>query len=204
MNYRPGDAYVVEFTTRNPTTLAAQNADSPPVATANHAGSDDASFVLTVTNLATGRYKVTGTIPAGYSGGDVVNITVVATVASVTDVWPVDVFMIDRSVELPAAPAGYGPGGGSGTTAVTDLAGGSNRTPPLMTVQTPGNQPILGAIVEAYLTSAYTANPATAAVITETTTDVNGHWTLNLPTGAAYTLVVSYPGDQTATGSVTV
>ncbi len=96
------------------------------------------------------------------------------------------------------APSGYGPGGGAGTTAVTDLAGGSARNPSNMTVTNSSSQPILGAIVEAYLASAYTANPATAAAQAETTTDVNGHWTLNLVTGTGpITLVVSYPGDQT-------
>ncbi|MDR3634346.1 MAG: hypothetical protein P4L84_11125 [Isosphaeraceae bacterium] len=95
MSYRPGDAYFSEFTTSNPTTLAAQNADSLPVATANHNGQDDASFVLAVTNLDTGRYKVTGTIPSGYSPGDVVNITVAATVATVAGKLPIDGFVLD-------------------------------------------------------------------------------------------------------------
>jgi hypothetical protein len=95
-------------------------------------------------------------------------------------------------------------GAGSGTTAVTDQSGGSARSPSNMTVENASSQPILGAIVQAYLAAAYTANPATAAVIAETTTNVNGGWTLNLPTGATYTLVFTYSGDQSATGSVTV
>jgi hypothetical protein len=103
------------------------------------------------------------------------------------------------------APAGYGPGGGAGTTAVTDLAGGSSRSPSIMTVQNNVGAPIQGATVTAYLASAYASNPGTASVLSSTTTDANGHWTLNITTGAgALTLVFAYPGDQTATGSVTV
>lgn len=102
--------------------------------------------------------------------------------------------------ELPATPpTGYGPGAGQNTTAVTDLAGGSARNPSVMTVLNSGSAPIQGATVTAYSASAYTSNPATAEVLGATTTDANGHWILNLPTGAgAITLVVAYPGDQTA------
>ncbi|MDR3638798.1 MAG: hypothetical protein P4L84_33635 [Isosphaeraceae bacterium] len=200
MSYRAGDAYVSEFTTSNPTTLAAQNADTTPVATANNNGTDDASFVLTVANLDTGRYKVTGTVPNGYSPGDVVNITVAVTVAGVTGKLPIDGFVLEgRPVTLPSpAPSGYGPGGGAGTTAVTDLAGGSNRSPSNMTVKDQSGNPIFGAVVQAYVASAYSANPATAAAQCATTTDANGHWTINPVTGSgALTLVISYPGDQT-------
>jgi hypothetical protein len=47
---------------------AAGDADSPPVATANHNGTDDAAFILTVTSLGagTGRYVIAGTVPGGY------------------------------------------------------------------------------------------------------------------------------------------
>jgi len=102
------------------------------------------------------------------------------------------------------APAGYGSTPEAGTTAITHAAGGTGRSPSDMTVQDSNSQPISGATVQAYLASAYGADPATALVIAETTTDVSGHWTLNLPAGAAYTLVFAHPGDQSATGSVTV
>lgn len=106
---------------------------------------------------------------------------------------------------LPSPPPdGYGSTPAAGTTAVTHAAGGTGRSPADMTVLDADSNPILGASVTAYLASAYAANPATATVVEATTTDVNGHWTLNLPAGAAYTLVFAYPGDQTATGSVTV
>jgi hypothetical protein len=89
-----GSSYYAEFTTTNPTTGAAQNGDSLPVATATHNGADDASFSLTVTNLATGRYKITGTVPGGYSSGDYVQVSVAATVATVAGVGVVDNFVI--------------------------------------------------------------------------------------------------------------
>jgi len=79
LGYRPNDAYYKEFTTANPTTQAAADADSLPVATGNHNGLDDIAFVLTVIKLDTGRYKITGTIPSGYVGGDTINVSVAAT-----------------------------------------------------------------------------------------------------------------------------
>jgi hypothetical protein len=89
-----GSTYNAEFVTSNPTTGAAQNADSLPVATANHNGTDDATFTLTVTNLDTGRYKVSGTVPSGYAAGDSVWITVAATVATIAGKAVIDSFPI--------------------------------------------------------------------------------------------------------------
>ena len=95
MFYKPGDSYYKEFTTSDPTSGAARNADSTPVATANHNGIDDSTFVLTVTNIDTGRYKITGTVPAGYAAGDVVNTSIAATVNSVAGKIAIDTFMVD-------------------------------------------------------------------------------------------------------------
>jgi hypothetical protein len=89
-----GSNYYGEFVTSNPSTGAAQNADSLPVATATHNGADDGTFMLTVANLATGRYKVTGTVPGGYSAGDYVQISIAATVNSVAGVAVIDNFTI--------------------------------------------------------------------------------------------------------------
>ncbi len=94
MSYKSGDSYVGEFTTQRFDTGAATDADSLPAATANHNGTDDGSFTLTVTNLDTGRYKITGTIPA-YSSGDSVSISVAATVNSVAGKAVVDSFVLD-------------------------------------------------------------------------------------------------------------
>ena len=93
--YKPSDSYFKEFTTANPTTGAAANADSLPTATANHNGADDSSFSLTVTNIDTGRYKITGTVPGGYAKGDVVNVTVAATCSSIAGKACVDTFIVD-------------------------------------------------------------------------------------------------------------
>ena len=106
MGYDPGSAYYKEFATANPTTGAAQNADSLPTATANHNGSDDGSFGVTVVNLATGRYKITGTVPSGYAPGDVVNVSVAATVDSVAGVAIVDTQILNIKTGIVLASAG--------------------------------------------------------------------------------------------------
>lgn len=97
MSYKPADSYYKLFTTSSPSTGAAVNADSLPTATANHNGADDSSFTLTVTNVDTGRYKITGTIPSGYSSGDVVNIEVSATVSAIAGKAIVDTFVLDAN-----------------------------------------------------------------------------------------------------------
>lgn len=95
MTYKPGDSFYGEFCTHRFDTGVATNADLTPVATATKNGVDDAAFVLTVTNLATGRYKVTGTVPAGYAAGNAVQISVSATVNGVTGKAVVDSFIVD-------------------------------------------------------------------------------------------------------------
>jgi hypothetical protein len=105
--YKPSDPYAKEFTTASPTTGAAQNADSLPVATANRNGTDDGTFALTVANIDAGRYKITGTIPAGYVKGDVLNVTVAATVGGVAGKAVVDTRVLDskRVGDLADTPA---------------------------------------------------------------------------------------------------
>lgn len=95
MSYKPSDSYFGGFTISHPTTRAAVNADSLPSATATKNGADDGAFSLTVTNLDTGRYKITGTIPAGYTSGDVVQVSVAATVSSVAAKAVVNSFVLD-------------------------------------------------------------------------------------------------------------
>lgn len=91
--YAPGDSIAFTFATASPTTGAAADADSTPTATATRNGADDGAFSLTVTNLATGRYKVTGTVPA-YTAGDLVEIAVAATVGGVAGVAKVAEFRV--------------------------------------------------------------------------------------------------------------
>lgn len=95
MSYKPNDAYYGEFTTSRFDTGAAVNADSLPVATATRNGTDDPTFSLTVANIDTGRYKVTGTIPGGYAKGDTVQISIAATVNSVAGKGVIDSFVLD-------------------------------------------------------------------------------------------------------------
>src|SRR5215831_18359702 len=109
----PGSNYYAEFTTANPGTGAAQNADSLPLATATRNGTDDATFTLTVTNMATGRYKVAGTVPGGYAAGDQVQVSVTATVATIPGVAIIDAFVITGAAADPwatALPGAYGAG----------------------------------------------------------------------------------------------
>ncbi len=95
MPYKPNDPYYAEFCTQRFDTGAATNADATPTATANRNGTDDAGFVLTVTNIDAGRYKIAGTIPNAYAAGDVVSISVAATVNSVSGKAIVDSFVLD-------------------------------------------------------------------------------------------------------------
>jgi hypothetical protein len=94
LTFKPGASYTGEFVTTVPYTGAAANADSLPTATAMRNGTDDGAFTLTVTNMDAGRYMVTGTVPA-YSAGDVVQISVSATVSGIAGKAVIDNFMID-------------------------------------------------------------------------------------------------------------
>jgi hypothetical protein len=95
MSYLPGGAYNAQFCTQRFDTGAATNADSLPTATATRNGTDDVTFTLTVTNMDTGRYKISGTIPAGYAKGDAVQVSVAATVNGVAGKAVIDSFVLD-------------------------------------------------------------------------------------------------------------
>lgn len=86
-------SYYGEFVTSRADTGAATDADTTPAATATKNGTDDGSFTLTVTKIDTGRYKITGTVPA-YTAGDSVQISVAATVNSVAGKGIVDEFVV--------------------------------------------------------------------------------------------------------------
>lgn len=112
MSYRPNDLYVQEFTVAHPTTGEATNATSLPVAIANYNAEDDEDFILTVANLDTGRYVITGVIPDTYEPGGIVNIGIIAVCGGVTAKAVVASFMMDRPILGGAA-------GGSGSKTVT-------------------------------------------------------------------------------------
>jgi hypothetical protein len=84
MSVKPGDPLTELFTTYDPSTGASANADSLPTATLTHNGSDDGAAPLSVSELDTGRYKISGTIPAGYASGDKVQVWVAAVVGGVS------------------------------------------------------------------------------------------------------------------------
>lgn len=83
MAYIPGDSLSLQFTIQNPTTGAATDADSLPTAVLSRNGTDDGAVTLTVTNKATGRYEITGTIPSGYAEADTIAVRVSATVGGI-------------------------------------------------------------------------------------------------------------------------
>lgn len=134
-------AYYGEFVTQRFDTGAATDADSLPVATATKNGTDDGAFTLTVTKIDTGRYKITGTIPA-YSAGDQVQISVAATVNSVAGKGVVDDFVVvsgrpgidDIPIEdavLAASQPSYAPAKAGDSMVVSDKTGFSlTVTPP--------------------------------------------------------------------------
>ena len=79
--YKAGDTFYCEFCTQDFTSGVATDADSLPVATANVNGADDTAFVLTVRNIDSGRYSITGTVPA-YNVDDRVSISAFAIVGA--------------------------------------------------------------------------------------------------------------------------
>lgn len=93
----PGSPYTSQFTTSNPTTGAAQDADSLPVATASRNGVVDDGFVLLVTDIGTGRYVVSGTVPSSYKAGDSVAILVHAVVDGIAADDVLERFAVEAS-----------------------------------------------------------------------------------------------------------
>lgn len=80
----PGSSLTVDFTLRHPTTGSAADADSTPTGVLVRNGTDSGETV-TVSNKATGIYKAAATIPGGWSAGDLVQLRIAATVATVAD-----------------------------------------------------------------------------------------------------------------------
>jgi hypothetical protein len=81
--FRPGDSISVEFVVSNPSTGAAVNADALPTTVVVHNGTDTGAVSLTVTNVDTGRYLVSGTVPGGWLDGDTLNIVAEYAVSAV-------------------------------------------------------------------------------------------------------------------------
>jgi len=105
MSHAPGGSYTGTFTTQRADTSEASDADSLPVATVYRNGTAGGtsptgwSSTLIVTNITTGVYKVTGTIPSGYTVGDLVQIVVNAEVNSISGNLTVGDFMVDNTAD---------------------------------------------------------------------------------------------------------
>jgi hypothetical protein len=98
MDYKPGDAWSVQFSTLG-ATGAAVNADTTPTVVVYRNGVDDTvNWSLTaVVNPATGRYRVTGTVNPAAVHGDLVEVEVTATIATVAAKAFVQRFRVDAS-----------------------------------------------------------------------------------------------------------
>ena len=103
MNYKPGDTYYAAFTTRAFDSGQGKDADSTPTVEVRVNGTAD-DWSLVVTKLATGHYKVTGTVAADLSASDVYSVTVTASVGNdddsivITDKCVIDEGVIDTKI----------------------------------------------------------------------------------------------------------
>jgi hypothetical protein len=80
--YKPGNAFTASFTVAS-STGAATDADTLPTGVLYRNGAADTDVTVTITNQATGVYKLACTIPSGYSAGDVISVLISASVAGV-------------------------------------------------------------------------------------------------------------------------
>ncbi len=83
MSVQSGQSVTIGFTTRSPTTQAKVNADSLPTGILS-VDETDSVAVVTITNVTTGRYKASVTLPT-LTIGNFVEIIATATVGGVTD-----------------------------------------------------------------------------------------------------------------------
>lgn len=126
MQVKSGQAVVTGFGTQAPTTGAATNADSLPTGILYVDGVADAA-VVTVTNVATGRYKAAVTLPA-LTAGQMTWIWISATVGGVAGggkVWEASAdtrYVSDSVAQTGDSYARIG-SNGAGLTAVGDTSG---------------------------------------------------------------------------------
>src|SRR6185369_9612858 len=98
LDYKPGDTFWVQFVTQRADTGAATNGDSTPTGTVTKNGTDDDAVSVTVTNIDTGRYKATFAIPATYVPGDIVELSIAATVNGIAGKGIVATFRLGYGV----------------------------------------------------------------------------------------------------------
>jgi len=92
-SYQPLASYYSMFLVHNPTTGAVQNADTTPRGYGYKNGVYDSSFAITVSNVSTGLYKNTGTIPSNTSNSKY-DVLVEAYVNGIQDISVVDSFIV--------------------------------------------------------------------------------------------------------------
>src|SRR5512142_3051102 len=105
---KPSQTVVIGFPTSKFDTGALTDADTTPTGTFSRNGTDDGTVTVTVSKVATGRYKASFAIPAGASAGDSVNLWIAATVNSVVggnEVWH-DIVDTKRLADLNDLAAG--------------------------------------------------------------------------------------------------
>lgn len=86
MYLAPGETYRGQFAVHRIDTGAASDADSLPTAAAYKNGTLDGAYTITVTNITTGLYKVSGAVPSGYVVGDTIEVAVSYAVNAVSQV----------------------------------------------------------------------------------------------------------------------
>lgn len=117
MSVKSAQAVTVVFTTANPTTGAAADADSTPAGTLYVNGTANGATV-TVTNITTGVYKAALTLPS-LTAGDVVSLRIAATVSSVAGeglVWQDTTTAILADEVWDEATSGHATAGTFGST----------------------------------------------------------------------------------------
>lgn len=95
MSYKPGDTLQRVFTT-NGSTGAAVNADTTPTVQLVRNGAVDSTVTVTVTNLSTGVYLASCSLPTTYAAGDRVQLLLTATVSGVTGVATTEAYVLDK------------------------------------------------------------------------------------------------------------
>ena len=95
--YQPGSIYYQQFNTNNISGIST-NTDSTPWGTLVKNGIDDFTSKVFITNVDTGRYTVSGTIPITYSFGNYINLTISGQVNSLLSKATLSLGVLDSSI----------------------------------------------------------------------------------------------------------
>lgn len=186
-SYKPGDIVYTEFTTQVFSTGVATNADSTPTGTVNRNGTDDGAVTVTVTNIDTGRYKAVFTIPTTYVPGDVLNLTIAATVSTIAG----KVAIWNNKIGVGLISKGTATAGGSSTITLQTALGADSLAVGSLIVITSGTGAGQVRIISAYVNS--------TQVVT-----VNRAWVTNPDSTSVYAILPSDSPTVDANGRVDV